>query len=766
MQLELRTLTAEESRELIGDLDRALDLYSASGGNPFYLEQLARALDRPGVPLQEGAELPLEGVEVPAAVAAALAEELAVVTNQSRLVLDGASVAGDPFEPELTAAAAAVTEEAVMDALDELLGLDLVRHTDVPRRFRFRHPLVRRAVYDNTPGGWRIGAHDRTARALAARGASVTARAHHVARSARHGDLAAVAILREAAATSARRAPASSARWLAGALRLLPDTTTPEARVELLIARADALAATGQFEESHASLLESLALVPEEAGTMRVRLIAACARLEHVLGWHVDARARLERSLAEFSDPRSAEAVTLMIELAADGMWRMEYQAMRPWAAHAVEHATRLGDPALMAEALAIRAVAGALTGAAKDGKADRDAAAELVDALADEEIAPRLDGLAHLALAELYLDHFEALERHAARALAIGRATGQGDIIPTVFPLLGTSLWMQGHVAEACEVLDGAVEGARLLDNHHSLAWNLLHRAEAAFAAGEIDSALAYAEEGSELTRELGESLLSLAAGITLARAVLESGDAVRAADLMLASAGGRDLTLIPLSTRPRSLELLTRCLLAAGRREEAERAAQRAIACAKITQLPVATAMGRLAAASLALSEDAAEAAAHAVAAAALLEETGDVFDGAFARLLAGRAFAETGRAEEAAEEFERAAAAFESFGSARYLAAAERELRKLGRHIHRRTRPADADAGIGSLTGRELEVARLVVDRKTNPEIAAELFLSQKTVETHLRNSFRKLGVSSRVELARTVEVAERETNLEKP
>ena len=46
----------------------------------------------------------------------------------------------------------------------------------------------------------------------------------------------------------------------------------------------------------------------------------------------------------------------------------------------------------------------------------------------------------------------------------------------------------------------------------------------------------------------------------------------------------------------------------------------------------------------------------------------------------------------------------------------------------------------------------MARLVVDRKTNPEIAAELFLSQKTVETHLRNIFRKVGVRTRVELAR--------------
>ena len=50
--------------------------------------------------------------------------------------------------------------------------------------------------------------------------------------------------------------------------------------------------------------------------------------------------------------------------------------------------------------------------------------------------------------------------------------------------------------------------------------------------------------------------------------------------------------------------------------------------------------------------------------------------------------------------------------------------------------------------------MEIAQLVVDRRTNPEIAAALFLSQKTVETHLRNIFRKIDVSGRVELASVV------------
>ena len=84
----------------------------------------------------------------------------------------------------------------------------------------------------------------------------------------------------------------------------------------------------------------------------------------------------------------------------------------------------------------------------------------------------------------------------------------------------------------------------------------------------------------------------------------------------------------------------------------------------------------------------------------------------------------------------------------------------MRKLGQAVPRRSRPGKLDeTGIASLSERELELARLVVDRKTNPEIAAALFLTQKTVESHLRNIFRKLDVTSRVELARVVERADR-------
>jgi len=170
-RVALGGLTLSEARDLFGEQINGAAvsaLHEETGGNPFYLDQLHRSLGR-GV---EGAVLVSEltlSLDVPPAVAAALAEELTLLSDRTRLVLQGAAVVGDPFDPELAAAAAATSESTVLAAVDELIVLDVVRPTDVPRRFRFRHPLVRRAVYETSPAGWRLSAHERSAEALAAR---------------------------------------------------------------------------------------------------------------------------------------------------------------------------------------------------------------------------------------------------------------------------------------------------------------------------------------------------------------------------------------------------------------------------------------------------------------------------------------------------------------------------------------------------------------------------------------------------------------------
>jgi predicted ATPase len=309
-RLDVSVLGDEAARELLGGGLSAVEndtLVEESGGNPLYLQELARSTRRGGDGAGATAQVALGGVEVPQRVAIALAEELSLLDPTGRLVLQGGAVAGEPFELELAAAAASLPEPTALEALDGLLARDLVRPTDVPRRFRFRHPLVRRAVYEATPGGWRLAAHERAEAALATRGAPAAARAHHAEQAGRHGDADAIAVLREAAEAVAQRTPAGAARWFSAALRLLPDAAPPGERIGLLMGLAGAEAATGRFAEAHAALLECLRAAPADAAAVRVPLISACAAVEQALGRHDEARARLEAAVADLPDEPSLE---------------------------------------------------------------------------------------------------------------------------------------------------------------------------------------------------------------------------------------------------------------------------------------------------------------------------------------------------------------------------------------------------------------------------------------------------------------------------
>ena len=761
-RLELGPLTAAEAQELVGGIvvdGESRRFYEETGGNPFYLEQLARTAGRSAGGPGRHPRVSLEGVDVPPVVAAALNEELALLSPPARVVLEGASVAGDTFDPELAAATADVPEDEALDALDELLGLDLVRSTEIPRRFRFRHPLVRRAVYELTPGGRRLAAHERCAAALAERGAPASARAHHAEFAAREGDMSAIALLREAGDAATRRAPASAAQWFGSALRLLPADAAGEERIELLLARAAALSGAGRFGETHGALLEAMEIVPSDDEGLLVRVTTACATVEHLLGLQQDAQAHLETALAELGERDSPQAVELMIELAVDKFHVADWAAMREWAARAIDAARAL-DPALLAAALAVQAWAASLAGAGSEAQSQRDEAADVVDGLPDDVLGRRLDALAHLAAAEMYLDHFESSLEHARRGVEISRATGHGDQFPLLIPALGSCLWILGSPAESAEVFDGAIEAARLIGNHHALGWHLFNRTFAAVAEGDLDTALVTAEESVELAVGLVPGPVRGHAYVALAYAHLARGEPARCAQLLVENVGGEELRMIGGGWRAHYLAFLTQAWLEIEKRAPAERAASAALACAQEVGLPKAAAMAQRASALIDLhAGNPLAAAERAEAAATLLDEVGDKFDAAQARVLAGRALAEAGERERAVERLAAAAAAFDAFGSIRYRDEVERDLRALGAPVSRRRDDRASTDGLTMLSPRELEVSRLVVDRKTNPEIAAELFLSQKTVETHLRNAFRKLGVASRVELARAVERADR-------
>jgi DNA-binding NarL/FixJ family response regulator len=95
----------------------------------------------------------------------------------------------------------------------------------------------------------------------------------------------------------------------------------------------------------------------------------------------------------------------------------------------------------------------------------------------------------------------------------------------------------------------------------------------------------------------------------------------------------------------------------------------------------------------------------------------------------------------------ELDRAVKELADCGARGFRDQAVRSLRRLGRRVP----GVRAGAGLGSLTRREHQIAELLSEGKTNRQLAEQLFLSEKTVETHLSHIFAKLGVSSRTAAA---------------
>jgi ATP/maltotriose-dependent transcriptional regulator MalT len=757
-RIALGQLTQGQAEELLTDLDpgSVAEVYSRGGGNPFYLEQLARASEagRLGDRHADGAA---DEAGVPPAVAAALTEELEGLGPGVRAFLDAAAVAGEPFEPDLAAAIAELAPAAGLAALDELLSVDLVRPTQVPRRFVFRHPLVRRTVYASTRGGWRLAAHARAAAALEERGAAAGERAHHVEQAAAQGDGAAVHVLVAAGEESAGRAPAAAARWYEAALRLLPAADL-ERRADLHVALASAQRALGELDLSRSTLLDAMELLPDDAVARRVRLTALCAAVEHWLGRHEDAHRRLARAWEDLPDRDTEEAAALQVELAVDGLYSLDFDRTCEMGCAALDTARRLGDRPLIASAAAALALGEASGGRIDAAREHRAQALEQVERLSDAELAGQLEALYYLGWADNYLEHFDAALEHADRGIELARATGEGRLLVPLMLVKPYALEMHGDMDGALELCERAVESARVSANPHFLFWALFELGWAHYYRGDLDAAVAACEESRRVGGRLAGGTMPAASGgpgWPLAATQFELG---RVEDFFetMAAIGGVDLAhAIPVE-RCFYWETLTLAELARGRPDAAEaHAAMSEEHAARLGLMLPLTVSARGRAAVLLAAGKPADAAEKAAEAAEAAGAVGAALPAAYARALQGRALAAAGERAQAVAALRAAESALDRSSSMRVRDEVRRELRKLGARAEKRGPAAAGEAGLAALTKRELEIAGLITDRKTNREIAGELFLSEKTIESHVRNLFVKLGVSSRVDVARAVE-----------
>jgi ATP/maltotriose-dependent transcriptional regulator MalT len=738
-RIELGPLGRRDADALLGDrADPAAraTIYEESGGNPLFLEQLARH----GGPAAAGAPRAPRGV--PALVVATVAAELRALGEAVADVARAAAVAGEPFEPDVVADVGQRGEGEVLAALDVLLAADLVRPSGSPRCFRFRHPIVRRAVYESAPPGWRLAAHGRADRALAERGADAVARAHHVERAARRGDERAAAVLADAARAAADRAPGVAAHWYEAALEILPEPHPR--RLELLVARAGALGAGGRLAESRDCLRTVLSLLPADLPAARIPITAACAKLEHLLGRHREGRALLLEALA-VADPAAAGHVAeLEIQLAANSFFAGAWDEQLTWARRALRTAGATQDRGLIAAATVYAGGAEYMAGRVEEARGSARRAAELVDGLGDARLAHHIDAVGWLGWLELFLEDLDAAERHLDRGLAIARAGGRaGSIVFAGVARAWLDLW-RGRLAAGAERADAALEAALLVDRGPLLAWALSAPCWAALLSGDTQAAIAHGEQAAAL----GEGdVVSVLSGCLLAEARLEAGDPKRCRDELLAVAGGEQLALIERGFKAHWYEVLARAELACDRLPAADGWAERAqAACAGlgIAGREVEARRARAAVELAAGRPD--QAAEQALAAMRVAAAAGLPLEEARTQALAGSALAAAGDRAGALDRLGAAERALSALGAARMADEAARELRRLGRRV-----PRGGRRGAAGLSDRELELALLVADGHTNRQIAARLFLSEKTVERHLSNVFRKLDVTSRAAVA---------------
>jgi ATP/maltotriose-dependent transcriptional regulator MalT len=691
--LPLRPLSEAEATELVGG--DVTPFYALSGGNPFYLEQLARS----------------DGV--PATVALALTAELAALDADARRLLEAAAVVGDPFEPALAAEVAELAEADAPAALDELLARTLVRPADGARRFAFRHPVVRHAVYDGAPGGWRLAAHGRAAAALERRGAGLVARAHHVEHAAELGDEAALALLEGAARELQHPAPASSARFHAAALRLLPDGPEHhDRRAATLVALAEAQSAAGDREAARLTL--EAALIDARDAQERHALAVRVANMEMWLGEEERSRRRLLVALGDLPAEPSTDRVRLHLAIGLLEHLTGEHASARAHGRDARADGEVLGDALLVAAALTLEAI-GAVALDADDDSRERATAA--FAALTDAQVTSRLPGLTMLAWADSARGRYAQALDELDRARRLATATGREPVLMLVAVEEVRPLRELGRLAEAVAAGEEALDRARLSGNHPQQLEAQAALATARLAAGDAGGALREAEEVAELGRSrAGQPQWVHGAVLTAV------GNADRAVPLLREA-----VPLVPPVLRAEAVADLVDALVATGDVEAAR----------DLGDLPAR------AEASLLLAEG------RAADAAQVARVPAPPLLAARLRLLEGRALAAAGERPAALVALTEAEAALNDFGAARWRDEAVRELRRLGHRVRRESGDA-----LGSLTGREREIADLVATGRTNREVAEQLVLSPKTIEAHLRNIYAKLGVRSRVELARSV------------
>ncbi|MEN8649806.1 LuxR C-terminal-related transcriptional regulator [Streptomyces sp. 21So2-11] len=721
-----------------------MTVYEQSGGNPRYLDLLMALCQGANC---SGESLLRAGAELPHEVTAPILMDLDKLSATAQVVCQAAAVIGDSFDLELTTLVAGFDRATVLVAIDELLTFDLVQAESVPGCFRFRHPVLRGVAYRSAPDGWRLGAHARAVEALRRGNQPAVRIAEHVERVGGDGPDS-VAVLIAAGRATALCSPDTAASWYRTALRLLGDGPEHrEQRLQLLTALARGAVLTGRLDDGRDALDARDALIgggtDDAADAADAADALECrAQLAVYAGRYTEARAMLNRAVVRRGPGR--DSTQLRLALAATSVWDTGWE----WSEDALLSAAGSGDNMLQVLALGIHATVALSKGASDVALRSVCEAAQLVDRQPDDQLARRIDALCYLGWAQIHAEQFTQADRHFTRGLALSRANGQWQPIVPLLVGLGTAQLRRGHIESAQVHADQAVRLARTPGCEDLLAMALTLRAQVGLAAGATLSALADSRAASDAVTP--DSPRWRQARLALAAALLASGEPDECLVTVLDIGGCDSLLDLPIWDHPRAYDLLSRAELAGGRMDEARARAEQVRASAEALGLPGR--LGLAAAARARVAADPADALVGALEAVAAGVATDQPLEAGAGHLLAARALLDLGEPARAGKHLDAGEAAAVGSGAGDLLPAV-RALRAEVNACQQSAEPAPPGEQ-HMLSQREFEIANLVSQGRTNRQIARQLEVSHKTVETHLGRIFSKLNVSSRAEIANMV------------
>lgn len=708
--------------------------WEATGGNPFFLEALLREVSeqRVSADSREAARVRRMG---PTTVAQAVLLRLSEAPAATGALVRAVAVLGDGARLAEAALLAEVAEAEAARAADLLAAHAILTPGEV---LEFAHPIVRAAVYADIGSRQRAGAHARAAKVLAALGASEERIAAQITEAEPAGDAERVELLRRVAADAlGRGAPAAAVAWLGRALAEPPPAAS-RAAVLLELGFAELRVAAPEAVDHLAAAVELM---------QEPRLLATSARLlGNALTFAGESDRAIEALKSAIQDVEAVDpemALFLEADLAAHAQ-EASHEARAPAAKRLERHGGLQG--ATPGECLVLASLA---FERARASESASEAAAHLERALADGRL----------------LDEQEL------------------DVPPTIYVLVVGLLATEAlDLADA--VLDRMLTDARTRVSIPAVAFVLAQKGVASMRRGAVARAEADARTALELLTAHGIPLgATLALGV-LIEAQIEGAD-VEAAEQALGASGFDEippgLPSNPLLEARGILRLAqgrTRDglddLFEFGRRDELWGGANPLASRWRSRASLALAAMGDTERARQMALDDldrarrwgAASGIGVALRASALIEggapsvdrlrEAAEVLAGSPARLEQARALTDLGAALRRANRRREARPALlqglhlAERCSARALAERARtELRAAGGRSS-----APGAIGVQQLTASERRVAELAAEGHSNPEIAQALFVTRKTVETHLGNVYRKLAISGRGKLRRAL------------